>query len=111
MDTTSLKASQMKLLETFQVKILRSMMGLSTRASAAKTRLLAGAPSISFEVWKTRFGTLNNILIGDTITRQYCVLAWHCKIENSWTYLTIKKLHQILEEEGIQDKMERGRRV
>ena len=100
-DTTMIKASQARKIETFQLKILKSMMGLSRRASSVKTRLLAGVPTMNFEIWKNRLGVLNSIMDGDTLTKQYCVLAWECKIKKSWTYTTVKKLHDILVSEDI----------
>ena len=70
-----------------------------------KIRLLTGSTLVNSEIWRTRFGTLNNILIGDPLTRQYCVLAWECNITNSWTVQTVSRLHKTLIEEEIDDKI------
>ena len=99
-DTTNMKAGQMRKMENFQTKILKSILGLSKRASTVKTRLLAGSTTMSLDIWKNRLGILNNILDGTTLTRQYCVIAWECEIKSSWTYQTVKKLHEILHDEG-----------
>ena len=104
-DTTGLKASQIRKMESFQTKILRSILGLSSRASAVKIRLITGLPTMWFEIWKARFGVLNNIMLGNTITRRYCVLAWHCQIRKSWTFETVSKLHQILVDEDLDEKI------
>ena len=106
LETAKVKIGQMKKLESFQLKMLKGMIGLSKRASGPKTRLLAGATSIYSEVWKTRFGALNNVLVGNTITRQFIVLAWHCRLEKTWTVTTIRTLQRIIESEGIGDKIE-----
>ena len=105
LDTTSLTASKMKQLETFQITALRGMLGLSERASRVKVRLLAGVPTMSFEVWKARFGDLNSILTGSTVVRALCVLAWECRVTKSWTVETVQKLHNILTDEGLDDKV------
>ena len=54
---------------------------------------------MTMEIWKSRFSQLNNILVGSTIVRDLCVLAYHCEIKNSWTYKTVKKMFEILEGE------------
>ena len=100
-DTTVLKISQIRKIETFQIKILRSMLGLSKRASTVRTRLLAGCQTMSFDIWKSRLGILNGIMDGETLTRQYCVLAWECKVKKSWTYTTVKRLHEVLVAEEL----------
>ena len=104
LDTSKIKIGQMNKLESFQCKMIKGMLGLSSRASGAKARMLAGATTVFNEIWRTRFSTLNNILVGDTITRQFCVLAWHCRIEKSWTTTTVRKLQTTLENEDIGDK-------
>lgn len=105
LDTTELKMSQVKKIETFQMKILRSMFRLSSRASSCKVRLLAGIPTMNFEILRARFGSLNNILMGETLTAQYCVLSWICQLSGTWTYETVKKLNNILQSEGIGEKI------
>ena len=100
LDLTNLKASQLKKIEQFQIKILRAIFNLSKRASAIKLRLLTGTTSMSMEIWKSRFGSLNNVMIGSTMVKDLCNLAYYCEIKNSWTYKTIKKMFEILDTEG-----------
>lgn len=100
LDTANIKASQLRKLEQFQTKILRSIFKLSKRTSAAKLRLLTGTTTMCMEIWKARFSSLNNILVGSTIVRDLCTLAYHCEIKNSWTYKTVKKMFDILESEN-----------
>ena len=99
LDTANIKASQLKRLEQFQIKVLRSIFKLSRRTSSVKLRLLTGTTTMTMEIWKSRFSQLNNILVGSTIVRDLCVLAYHCEIKNSWTYKTVKKMFEILEGE------------
>lgn len=105
-DTTNMKASTMKKLEDFQTKMLKGTMGLSSRASNIKTRLLAGVTSMTTEVWKNRLGALNNILLGTTMVRPICALAWDLRMEGTWTYDTVLKLEKILHDEDLEDKLQ-----
>ena len=105
LDTTEVKMGQQRKIEQFQIKVLRGMMRLSSRASSAKVRLLAGVPTMSLEILKARFGSLNSILNGETLAALYCTLAWECRMRGTWTYETVYKLQRILQEEGIDNKM------
>ena len=105
LETTKIKAGQLQKIEAFQCKMLKGMIGLSRQASGQKTRLLAGITTANHEIWKARYGALNNVLIGDTIARQYVVLAWSCRIEKTWTLSTVRKLETTLKQEGIANKI------
>ena len=99
LDLTNLKAGQLRKIEQFQVKILRAIFGLSKRASAVKLRLITGTTTMAMEIWKSRFGALNNVLVGNTMVRDLCMLAYYCEVKQSWTVKTIKKMFEILDEE------------
>ena len=103
LDTTTLKAAKVRQLETFQITMLRGMLGLSERASRVKVKLLAGVPSMEFEVWKTRFGDLNSIMTGSTIVKAFCTLAWELQNKKTWTVETVEKLHSILCEQELEN--------
>ena len=105
LDTTNLKAGQLKRIEQFQSKVLRSIFKLSKRASSVKLRLLTGTTSMAYEIWKNRFGALNNVLIKDTMVREVCLLAYYSEVKNSWTYQTMRKLCDLLNREGLSDKL------
>ena len=96
LDLANIKASQLKRIEQFQTKVLRNIFNLSRRASVVKLRLLTGTTTMAYEVWKCRFGALNNVLIGSTMTRDICLLAYYGEVKSSWTYKTVKKLHEVL---------------
>ena len=104
-DTTMMKMSTMARLEQYQSKLIKSALGLSRRAADRKVRILAGATLMSTQVWKNRFGALNNILIGTTMVKPICVAAWHLRLKGTWTYQTVKKLDDILQDEGLDDKI------
>ena len=100
LDTSNLKASQLRKIEQFQIKVLRSIFKLSKRASGTKLRLITGTTTMTMEIWKNRFGALNNILIGSTMARELCALAYHCEVKQSWTFKTIQKMFEILDSES-----------
>ena len=77
-ETVNLTAAQMFKNEQFQIKILKAVFKLATRAKSVLVRVLCGMPSIAMEVWKRRLGAMNSILIGDTMTKDYVLLAAIC---------------------------------
>ena len=103
LDMSNLKVSQIIKIETFQMKVLRAIFNLSKRASNTKLRLLTGMTTMSHEIWKNRYGALNNILIGDTIVKNICLFAYYNDMKISWTYKTIKYLHDTLKKEDCQE--------
>ena len=60
---------------------------------------------MAYEIWKNRFGALNNVLIKDTMVREVCLLAYYSEVKNSWTYQTMRKLCDLLNREGLSDKL------
>ena len=81
-----------------QTKSLRAILRLTVRAKTSLVRLLTGTTRISAEVWKRRLGVLHGILSGNTFVRDFCILMLHCPVENSWTYRTVQKLMELLED-------------
>ena len=101
-ETVHLKASQLRALETFQHKILRSVFGLTRRASKAKLRMIAGQQSLGLEIWKLRLTTLNGIFTRRTLARRYVIANLLADNKQSWSHRTASKLADWTDKDPIE---------
>ena len=98
LDTSDLRASDMRSVEAIQNQALRSVMRLTKRAKISSMRVLAGIPSMSSEVWRLRLGVLQGIMTKHSIVRDICLFVLHMGMENSWTYKSMVKLMDLISE-------------
>ena len=92
LDTVDLLAKQIRRIETFQNKVLRSIFKTSTRAKLSLLKLLAGVPTLWMVIWLRRLGLLNGIIMGNTIVSPMIALMLDCEVERSWTVKTVRML-------------------
>ena len=95
-ETCNLTAQQMSRIEMFQIKALRAIFRVNQKAKMVLLRLLAGTASMWYDIWKVRLGSLNSILVGETIVKDYILLALVGGVSRTWSYKTVQWLHSRL---------------
>ena len=99
LETCNMTATQLKGVEDFQLKALRAIFRSHIRAKGVLLRVLAGVPTLWFEIWKLRLGALGGILRGDTIVKDYVLLALLGGVKTTWSYKSVEWLHRKVGEE------------
>ena len=93
-------ASQMTRVENFQTKALKGIFKVSRRAKTVLVRLLCGLPAVKTELWRARLGAMNNILLGQTMTKDYVLFMLYSEVKKSWSYKTVEWVQKKLEDRG-----------
>ena len=93
LEAGNLNVTQMKEVEMFQIKALRAIFRVGQKAKMVLLRLVAGMPSVWSDIWKVRLGAMNGILSGETIVKDYVLLALVGGVSKTWSYKTVQWLN------------------